>query len=343
MSLLLAGATAFVGPLRAQSTARHPVLTLADYVKQDGAITVYAHGSYVEPYFAMRALNTAADLGANVDSLARGYVAWQLARLDADSSFRRECQRPDGGWSACGAADADDAALGLWIELLYRAAGTREMPAAWSRSVGQSRRELASLLDSASQVYAVSKSVRAALLMDNVEVLSALDVSGRTDAAASRGDRRSLQRGAARLRTAIPRVFWNRTARRYRVSTQGGGDASRFYPEVVAQVFPAAFGYGNPAQSSKALVGQWLEQHERDWIAQTDSGAAWGLVAVAALRAEQFRAADCWLARAEQARLGAGWNVVDEAIYVTLSAAKRLGPERSCPRVDSRPLRPRRR
>jgi len=309
-----------ITPVASQQSAARSPLTLEPYVKADGAITVFSNGSYVEPYFAMRSLNTAADLGADVDSLARGYIAWQLQRLAADSAFKRYCFGEDSTWTACGAPDADDAALALWIQLLYRTAGKRRMPAAWKRSADQSRHALARLLDSTAKVYRVSTSVPVALFMDNVEVLSALETSAATGAAAVAGDRQPLSRGASRLRSAIRRQFWDVTNRRYRVSSQVGDAEERFYPEIAAEVFPAVFGFGNPAQSSQALAGQWLQLHERDWIAESDSGAAWGLIAVAAARTGHRDAVRRWLERAERVRAGAHWNVADEAIYRTLSA-----------------------
>ena len=224
----------------------------------------------------MRALNTAADLGFDVDSLARGYIRWQLARLDTGSSFHRYCRGGDSAWSACGAADADDAALALWIELLLRTAGRSPMPAAWRRSADLSWRALASLWDPVVGVYVVASAVRTGLLMDNIEVLSALETAARARRSADT-DRVRLSRGAARLRSAITRVFWDQETARYRVSTQPPELNPRFYPEIVAQVFPAAFGYGDPRGSAKALVTQWLRQHEREWVAASDSGAGVGV------------------------------------------------------------------
>ncbi|HEY4306126.1 MAG TPA: hypothetical protein VGM82_16765 [Gemmatimonadaceae bacterium] len=286
-------------------------------MKPDGAITVYAGGSYVEPYFAMRALNTAADLGANVDRLARDYINWQLARLDADSAFRRYCLK-DASWSACGPADADDAALALWIELLYRTAGRDEILARCKSSADASRLALAGLKDSTG-AYLVSRSLRTSLFMDNIEVLSAFDVAAATPAAAAAGDNSTLRVDADRLRLAISQVFWNPATHTYRVSTQPGSAIARFYPEMVAQIYPAMFGYGTPERSSESLVAQWLADHGRDWAAESDTSAAWGLVAMAAMRAGRTSTATCWLGRAIKVRPTARWNVADESIYRALA------------------------
>jgi len=329
---LLAGLLVVASPLSSQSPRERStspkqasVLRLESYTDGDGAITVFSGGSYVEPYFAMRALNTAADLGFDIDSLARRYVTWQLARLDGGTSFKRYCRGDDGLWSACGVADADDAALALWIELLYRTAGRRKMPASWRHSLDLSRRALASLWDAHVGVYVVSSTVKTGLFMDNIEVLSALETAARTRRAVADGDRPALLRGATRLRAAITRVFWNRRTATYRISTQPSEPNARFYPEVVGQVFPAAFAFGNPMHSSKALVAQWLRRHEQEWVAAADSGAAWGLVAAAAARTGHRAAVDCWLERTGRIRSTSRWNVVDEVIFVILSAAKDLG------------------
>lgn len=212
ISTLLLGTIVLDAPLSSQraSTPRvrpRPALTLESYARPDGAITVFADGAYVEPYFAMRALNTAADLGWDVDSLARRYIAWQLKQLGRGTSFKRYCRGDDASWSACGGADADDAALALWIELLYRTAGRMQMPPDWRQSAEASRRALASLWDPVVGVYVVSSALRTGLFMDNIEVLSALETAARSPQAGAGGDRPSLLRGAARLRAAITRVF----------------------------------------------------------------------------------------------------------------------------------------
>jgi hypothetical protein len=88
IAALFVWAAGCVLPARVRGPARR-AFALDSYVQRDGAITVYPNGAYVEPYFAMRALSTAADLGADVDSLARGYIAWQLARFEAGLGFSR--------------------------------------------------------------------------------------------------------------------------------------------------------------------------------------------------------------------------------------------------------------
>jgi hypothetical protein len=305
-------------PAASQAATRPPPVTLTSYARSDGAITVFPNGSYVEPYFAMRALNSAADLGGDVDSVARAYVAWQLQRLDTDSTFKRYCLGADSTWTACGAPDADDAALALWIELLYRTAG-RSLPVEWKRSVDAARRGLASLLDPRTRVYHVSRETPVALFMDNIEVLSALETAARTASARRAGDRLPLSRGAARLRAAIRRVFWDPVARGFAVSTQRPAREARFYPEIVAQVFPAIFRYGSPVHSPEALTAQWLRLYEDDWIAESDRGAAWGLIAVAAARNGQAAALERWLERARRGRAVGHWNVADEAIYLAMT------------------------
>lgn len=276
--------------------------------------------------------NTAADLGANVDRLARGYINWQLTRLDADSAFRRYCLK-DGNWSACGPADADDAALALWIELLYRTARQDEMLARWKSSADVSRMTLDGLKDSTG-AYLVSRSLRTSLFMDNIEVLSSLDVAAATPAAAVAGENARLRLDADRLRLAIPQVFWNPVTQTYRVSTQPASAIARFYPEIVAQIYPAMFGYGTPERSSESLVAQWLADHGRDWAAESDTSAAWGLVAVAAMRAGRTSTAACWLGRATKVRLTARWNVADESIYRALADRLSLRDTAAACRVD---------
>jgi hypothetical protein len=301
---------------QAARRANAPPLALAAYEQPDGAVTVFSDGQFVEPYFAMRALLTAMQLGLETDVAARRWIAWQLERLDADATFRRYCRTP-GSWTACGAVDADDAALALWIELLYKTTGTQPMPAAWRQSVARAEAALAKLYDLPRGVYVISTVLPVSLFMDNIEILSAFQTVARDSPVA--------RLRVARLRRAIDRVFWNADSLIYRVSTQALPPTRAFYPDVVAQLFPAVFGYGSPAQQSAGLVTRWMATHGREWLTTGDQEYSWGLLAVAAMRTGDRASAICWLGAAMSRRHGARWNVLEETVYQALSASLSIG------------------
>jgi hypothetical protein len=303
-----------------------PVIQLAAYEQPDGAITVFPDGLFVEPYFAMRALLTAADLGLETDTAARRWIAWQLPRLDQDSVFKRYCRAPGGAWAACGSADADDSSLALWIELLYRTAGSRPLPPEWRRSVARSEAALAALFDARTGVYVVSRALPVSLFMDNIEVLAELEAVAHAHQAAGRRSAAVTARSrATRLRRAIDKVFWNKTTGTYLVTTQGRDATPAFYPDVVAQVFPAIFGHGSPAEPPKQLVARWMASHGREWIADGEQEYPWGLLATAALRYGQRDSAICWYGAAMSLRHGVRWNVLEEAVFQALTPVLSIG------------------
>jgi hypothetical protein len=301
----------------ASSAVAQPPLALSAYEQPDGAITVFSDGRFVEPYFAMRALLTAGDLGLETEAAARRFIAWQLTRLEIDTTFRRSCRTPGSAWTACGSVDADDATLALWLELLYRTAGTRPLPAAWRRSAARSEAALSRLYDRQRGVYVVSPIVPVSLFMDNVEILAAFETVARR--------KPETRRRAARLRRAIQRVFWNADSSMYRVSTQASATPPAFYPGVVAQLFPAVFGYGSPLEQPRALVARWMADHGREWLTTGDQEYSWGLLAAAAVRSGDRPSATCWLGAAMSRRHGARWNVLEEAVYQALSESLAIG------------------
>jgi hypothetical protein len=301
-------------------------LMLFPYEQPDGAITVYPDGLVVEPYFAMRALLTAADLGLETDATARRWIAWQLLRLDEDSTFKKYCRAPGAMWVACGSVDADDATLALWIELLYKTAGPHALPSAWRASLVRSERALADLYDAQRGVYVVSRALPVSLFMDNIEVLSALETAVRANTVAGRRNAAVAARPRwIRLRAAIDRVFWNDSLGLYAVSTQASRTGSAFYPDVVAQVFPAIFGHGSPREQPGPLVARWMAEHGREWIAEGTQEYPWGLVALAALRYGDQASTICWFGAAMSLRFGERWNVLEEAIYQALIPVVSIG------------------
>ena len=321
ISTLLLGTIVLDAPLSSQraSTPRvrpRPALTLESYARPDGAITVFADGSYVEPYFAMRALNTAADLGLDVDSLARRYIAWQLKQLGRGDVVQallsgRRCFVV-GVWrrgrGRCSARTLDRAAVSdcrANADARGLEAKRRGIPSRACFAVGSGRW----------CVRRIERTEDGTFHGQHRGVVCARDRGAKSPGRRRRRSTVSITwRGETSSRDH-PRFLDRRTAS-YRISTQPAQALPRFYPEIVAQVFPAAFGYRSPAQSSKTLVAQWLRRHERDWVAQSDSGVAWGLVAVAAQRTGQRAAVGCWVARAVRMRSGAYWKC-DEAIFDT--------------------------
>src|SRR5205807_3778104 len=152
------------------------------YRSADGALLLTTHGNYVEPYFATKALLAAQDAGLDIRQAGLAWVGWALQRQRKDGRFDRYCQKAGADWKSCGAADADDSMLALWLQLLYRLAPDSGLPAEWLPSAQKAQSQLAKLRNSRLGIYHVSGRNHVPLFMDNVEVYSALKDIARAQA-----------------------------------------------------------------------------------------------------------------------------------------------------------------
>lgn len=309
-----------VGP----ATAR--ALSLGPYQREDGAITVKLDGDTVDPYFAAKALLAAHEAAGDARSAAATWIEWALPLQQPDGRFDRLCRRGD-GYATCAPADADDAMMAVWMELLVRFSPPRGLPSRWEESLRRADAHLRVLLDERSGVYVISRALPVALLMDNVEVYGALRAVAahheRRDARAAR----DWHARAAALAAAIERTFW--TDGGFRVSTQVPVDArpaeAAFYPDHVAQVFPLLTDLPVPGGSRAALYARWMSDHRSAWLDQGKNDYPWGLVALIAGRMGDREAVRCWMAHAAPFRHSARWNVLEEAVFVGLDAAQPPG------------------
>jgi hypothetical protein len=291
-------------------------LALGPYVQPDGAITVFPDGRTVEPYFAIRALLAADALGLDVQPAATNWIRWQSERLRQDGKFARYCRQPGGAWSVCGAADADDAALAVWLQLLHAVPPAPSDVAGRRAMMRSADSALRALLDVGSGVYRVSPTLPVSLFMDNIEIANAFDAiaARQRTTGDARGAAVSRTRAAA-LRRAIDRVFWDSTARAYRITTQTIPAAPRvFYPDFVAEGYASFFGYGSPVEGAPVQFARWMTAYGSGWLGARDREYPWGLIAMAAERYGDRQSVECWLGQAISLRHGARWNVLEEAV-----------------------------
>jgi hypothetical protein len=289
----------------------------ATFQAPDGAVVLNPGGNYVEPYFATKALIVAQDGGLDVRQAASAWIGWALPRQQPSGLFRRFCSA-DAEWRDCAPADADDSMLALWMQLLYRMAPASGMPADWQRSIALSAKQLEKLHNRRLGVYHISQSNHVALLMDNIEVYSALKDVGREqlrlhDPGAAATDARAEQLGGA-----IQRIFWDHHNRRFRPSMQKNRRA--FYPDVLAQVYPWLADMSGPGQDSRQAWDQWRRSFGAGWITRRYDSHPWGLVALAAERLGDATSALCWTSQSDSLRDSAVWNVLEEAVWQSLRA-----------------------
>lgn len=298
---------------------RAAALELSTSQEPDGAIVLNPGGTYVEPYFATKALIVAQDGGLDVHKAAFAWIDWALPRQRSNGLFRRFCRTSNGdAWHDCAPADADDSMLALWMQLLYRMAPSTGMPLEWQRSAKRSATQLNKLHNRRLGVYHVSGHNHTALLMDNVEVYAALkDIARMQVRLRDEGTSTNNER-ADSLRGAIQHVFWDRHARRFRPSMQKTHPA--FYPDVVAQVYPWLAGMSGPGQDPRAVWDEWKRQFGAGWIERRYDRHPWGLVALAAEQLGDNKSAACWMSHSDSLRGSSSWNVLEEAVWQALSA-----------------------
>lgn len=286
------------------------LLSWPGYQDEDGAILLQAHGRHVDPYFAMKALLTADELGLSIASAADAWTAWLAPRQESNGSFPRFERQADGVWRRAADADADDSTLAMWISLLSRRYRRQEMPPALQASLARARRALWRLRQARSGVYDYTAGAKLAYLMDNVEVYAAL----RDDCVNAGASCRRMRQLAA----ALPKTFWEAKTRRWRVASRDIPPIA-FYPEAAAQLFPDMADL--PAMPGQASFDAWLRGEGRPWLVQDKAHLdfPWGVLALAALRGGREDAARAWLRQAAPARGTPRWNVLEEAVFQGLT------------------------
>lgn len=307
------------------------------FQRASGAITLDAASAIVDPYFASKALLVAHGSGLDVRAPALRWSDWLLGKQLPDGRFQRyvlnDAQDTERLGEIAGTAppDADDALLAVWIELLSLLGAQCEgsvvaLPPAWARSLDLATQALDRLMDENSGIYHISPEQPVGLLMDNVEVFSAWRHLAKFYASCGEAGRaQSAQRRADALAVAIDRTFWQRSERRYRVTTQPRA-AFEFYPDGVAQFYPLLGDLPNRRSFESSDFGMWLRTHAAHWRASAQHDFPWGLVAVAAQRAGASDAAACWLRSVDAGRVqemksphpaarGVRWNILEEAAY----------------------------
>ncbi|AXF20266.1 hypothetical protein CUJ89_06990 [Burkholderia pyrrocinia] len=289
------------------------------YQRPDGAITVRLNGAGIDPYFAAKALLAAADAQLDARQAALAWIAWLLPRQHQDGGFDRYCVK-NGQYSACAEADADDAMMATWIELLARFAPPDGMPAAWELSLNRAGTHLDTLLDKPSGVYQISSTLHVALLMDNVEVHSAFQaLAAHYVQHADYTHAGPWSQRADQLASAILKVFWRGAQSGFRASTQRISDTS-FYPAKVAQIFPLLSGIQVPEQSNERIYAQWMQKYGKTWPQLAGTDYPWSLIALVAFKMNDWSTVACWHARSGPYRHGAHWNVLEESLYLAFES-----------------------
>lgn len=287
-------------------------MDLTGFQKADGSISTYYGGESADIYFAAKSLLLAADAGFDISKPAGKWISWAINNQDENGLFNRyEYDRAAEGWYYSENADADDALLALWLELLYRAAPQNKMPDKWKKSIGLASARLEELFDKERGIYHISKDRPVGLLMDNVEIYAAFKwiakiakQKGEHDLAAT------YFKKANALGKNIIKTFAGSNGI-YKISTQPRSEES-FYPDIVARLYPIFYALPDAgAKEHNLRYKSWIREHSDEWLS-TVQDYPWGLVAVMAINIHDLKTASCWQNRAEPFRYSKRWNVLEE-------------------------------
>jgi hypothetical protein len=316
------------------TTSTFAGLRLDCYQHADKALSVHAGGDFVDPYFANRALISAYQLGLDIQPVAHDWIDWMLARQASDGRFARYCLRAKQKWQRCAPADADDAMLALWQQLLYLVSAKDAQHGPWQISAQRAQQQLNRLYDAKRGIYLVSQTQRFGLLMDNVEIYDALmSISQQQRQLDEVASAQANATRASKLQQAINRVFWRDDAQAYAVATNDD-ERENFYPHIVAQVYPWLFGMPTPVNTQQAYA-RWRAHYAEAWLSFTQDKYPWGLVAAAADKLGDSAMAKRWLHAAIALRKSKRWNILEEAIYQGLANKYALPIELDCQRGAS--------
>ena len=287
------------------------------YLRPDGAIMTLTSGQLVDPYFPTKALLIAQDSGMDISKIAGDWIKWMLARQDSSGLFFRYCfKENEATYTACAEADADDAMLAMWIELLYRMAPRKGLPKEWKESADKAEYQLNSIYNPKATVFFVSKSMQAGLLMDNIEIYSAFKRIEREAVRLGEGKKSVEYRGKAeQLKIGIIGNFWDDKNKRFTVSTQARTE-NKFYPDVVDQLVPMMHGFSiTKIPSENSFYKSWIKHHKNEWFALLGKDYPWGLLAVMAEKRGDYNTAGCWMKLSAPSRHTKLWNVMDETAF----------------------------
>jgi hypothetical protein len=312
--------------------AMYPTISLArdfdltGYQGEDGAITTLYYGDTVDPYFATKALLAAQDGGLDISKPAKAWIKWAMSTQGPDGLFDRYSRNGAGNWQRYASADADDAMLALWLELLYRQAPKTGLPKEWKESARKAEAQLQAIYDPELGIYHISKALPVGLFMDNVEIYSAYkNIAHNQKRIGVQSD--AYTQNATRLNKDILEVFHQPATGKFLVSTQPRSEEA-FYPDQVAQIFPLLYRLKIP-ENARDTYRNWIAANGKEWLKQRNGDYPWGLIAIIALNMNDAGSAACWQNSSEPMRYGPHWNVLEEAasqhVKWRLSKRKELG------------------
>jgi hypothetical protein len=315
-SLLLIGAISAATDASATVPAADGVVPFSEFTGADGALTVFPHGDYVEPYSAIKALIAAHRLGVDVHAQADAFTDWIAPFQQANGPFPRICRSNGDRWLACGPSDADDSLAVMWCALSTEVLPEkRNLDASCERAL----ENLATLWDPQKQTFRAMFGGQASYFADNVEVMMFLKQL--------RTHKRSFTRHVDALaklpsqevmEAALQRNYGYQPAHALepRVASLPPTPYA-FYPYGVAPIYPMIYDLRTGAARQHDWH-DWREKYGKQWLDGKVDHFPWGLVAWAAFKAGDDASARAWLRNSVQWKSDRRWNIMEEGIQLGL-------------------------
>jgi hypothetical protein len=298
---------------------KHDPRPFGDFIGADGALTVFPHGDYVEPYSAIKALIAAHRMGVDVAARADIFTTWIMPFQQANGPFPRICRSNNDRWLACGPSDADDSLSVLWCAVSAEILpGKRTLDAPCERAL----ENLQTQWEPEKQTFRAIFGGQAAYFADNVEVMMFLNKL--------RHDKRFAKRHAAALsKLPAQKVMDEALRRNYGFDPDNALEPTAasvpptpyaFYPYGVAPIYPLIYDW-RTGSDRKHDWKAWREKYRKEWLAGNVDHFPWGLVAWAALKSGDTESARAWLRNSPQWEKDGRWNIMEEGVQLGLHNA----------------------
>lgn len=238
-------------------------------------VAVYEDGTEtplrrVTPYFSHLAVLGVLDAGqAGSVKMAERWIQWYARNIDATAGVPLDTWYSlDGAYSTtcpvksderqCNTVDAEDSSAALFLVVVDRyisAGGSKSFVRSNKNVIRNVEDTMTALIDTDGGSWA-KKTYPIKYMMDNVEVLAGLEAAARIEKQVFGDTTRAQQftNRAATLRTALYSgslgSFYSTSTSKYAIYKDGAGtfgqsDMKTWYPDIMAQLWPTAFGQSN--------------------------------------------------------------------------------------------------
>jgi len=302
----------------------------------DGAIKRYPNVAWITPYFANFAAAALLEDPKSIP-LVRRYLDWYIRHLEPDGTvydYQYEGNDWGNGRNCVKKVppDSEDAYAGTFLSLvcLYcQKSGDYKWAAENLPFLFKISQVITSLTDGDGLTFALAK-YRVKYLMDNCEAWRGLyDFS---QLLFSLGDQRAehFKKQAGLLAAGVEKYLWNARRRCYHPAKIGffksPVNLKIFYPDAVAQLFPALYGLIDPGSQRALSLYQVFNAHQPGWVTITPPDYPWVLLAYCACLHGDQKSALQKLNYVQKSYIenNSSYWFCSEAAFFVLTAAKLL-------------------